>query len=156
MHIPPEQYYKELPRKYISAGALFFNENDEILFVKPNYKEYWEIPGGIVEENESPQAACIREVKEELGIDFAPNKLLVVDYSGKNGFKGDSLQFVFLGGRIEPSLITLQGSELTGYKFFPIDNLPHLNGKMRKRLPEAFRAYKENRTIFYENEANLL
>ena len=30
--------------KYMSAGALFFNERAELLLVKPTYKEGWEIP----------------------------------------------------------------------------------------------------------------
>jgi 8-oxo-dGTP pyrophosphatase MutT (NUDIX family) len=34
--------------------------------LEPTYKEDWEIPGGIIEENESPREACKREVLEEL------------------------------------------------------------------------------------------
>ena len=39
-------YYKNLPRKRMGSGALFFNSKDEALIVKPNYKDHWEIPGG--------------------------------------------------------------------------------------------------------------
>jgi hypothetical protein len=32
------------PMKYISAGVLFFDEQGQLLLVKPTYKEGWEIP----------------------------------------------------------------------------------------------------------------
>ena len=55
-----EDYYKNLPKKRMAAGALIFNNQEEILFVKPGYKDHWSIPGGVIEKNESPKAACLR------------------------------------------------------------------------------------------------
>ena len=79
------KYYKNLPKKRMGAGALILNQNDEILIVKPSYKDHWSVPGGVVEENESPRVACIRETKEEIGIDLKNIKFLCVDYnSNKN------------------------------------------------------------------------
>jgi ADP-ribose pyrophosphatase YjhB (NUDIX family) len=38
----------------MAAGALLFDEDGRILLVEPTYKPYWEIPGGVVEADESP------------------------------------------------------------------------------------------------------
>jgi hypothetical protein len=38
----------------MAAGALFFNHRDEILILKPTYRDDWLIPGGVVELDESP------------------------------------------------------------------------------------------------------
>ena len=56
------------------VGAIILNENNEILLQKRTnnvkvYKNCWFIPCGSVEQNESPENAIIREIKEELGVD---------------------------------------------------------------------------------------
>ena len=35
-----------------------------------DYKDWWEFPGGKIEEGETPQKALIREIKEELAVDI--------------------------------------------------------------------------------------
>ena len=41
--LPPEEYFKNLPKKRIAAGVLFFDEAGKLLIVKPNYKDGWTI-----------------------------------------------------------------------------------------------------------------
>ena len=91
-------FYEGLPKKRMAAGALFLDEKGRILVVRPTYKQNWEIPGGTIEEDESPRQACIREVKEELGLDTSIGQLLCVDYTTRTDRKSESLQFVFYGG----------------------------------------------------------
>ena len=92
-----QQYLASLPRKIMGAGCLLFNSDDKILIVKPTYKDYWTLPGGVVEQNESPRDACMGEVKEEIGIEIVPERLLCIDYTSIEKKDVESLQFIFLG-----------------------------------------------------------
>lgn len=123
----PEEYYNALPKKRMGAGALFFNEQNQVLLVKPNYKPGWEIPGGVVEADESPRECCQREVLEEIGLQREIGPLLVVEYSHATGVKTESLMFVFDGGVLtaaEINAIKLQADELETVAFFGPNTLP--------------------------------
>ncbi|MEB2281643.1 NUDIX hydrolase [Lysinibacillus xylanilyticus] len=53
----------------ITSGAVVLDEHKRILLKKDPYRG-WELPGGIVEENENIKNAVVREVKEETGINI--------------------------------------------------------------------------------------
>ena len=72
-----DQYIASLARKRMAAGALFRDKDGRVLLVDPTYKPTWDLPGGAVEKEESPYAACRREVAEELGLDRPPGRVLV-------------------------------------------------------------------------------
>lgn len=113
-----------LPRKRVSAGALFLNEAGHLLLVNPTYKPPWEIPGGMVELNETPLSACIREVAEEIGLTVMPEILLSVGYLCGHSDRGDSLRFIFWGGVLDRKAIAqikLQESELSEFRFVTLD-----------------------------------
>ncbi|MFB9387754.1 NUDIX domain-containing protein, partial [Pseudonocardia petroleophila] len=94
----------------VAAGALFFDEQGRILLVHPTYKDTWDIPGGYVEQGESPAAACRRELKEELNIDCTPIKLLAVDWAPSDS-EGDKLLFLFDCGRLDQAHAEIQLDE---------------------------------------------
>ena len=59
--------------RQVSAGGVAFrrhapNEAVEVALVCVGPQRRWQLPKGIVEERESPEAAAIREVREEAGI----------------------------------------------------------------------------------------
>ncbi len=61
----------------LAAGAVITDPAGRVLLVKPNYRDWWSVPGGICEFGEPPHLGCRREVAEEVGIDRAPGRLLV-------------------------------------------------------------------------------
>lgn len=73
-------WQETLPKKRMGAGALFLDEAGRLLLVNPTYKPQWEIPGGVVEQDESPRQACIRAVKEEIGLTKPMERLLSISY----------------------------------------------------------------------------
>jgi len=62
-----------------TVGALIVNDKGEILLVR-SYKwgNKYTVPGGHIELGERSEAAIKREVKEEVGLDIEPVKLLLV------------------------------------------------------------------------------
>lgn len=148
------QYYKELPKKRMGTGALFLNDKDKILIVKPSYKDHWSIPGGVVDENESPRQACIREVKEELGLDISEVTFLCVAYVSAISEKIENLQFIFFGGRLSSNQINaikLPSDEITEYKFVGINEaLVLLSEKAGERIRKCLNALKNERGLYLE------
>ncbi len=61
-----------LPIVTVVAVALIDADGRVLLAQRPAHKEHgglWEFPGGKIHPGETPEAALIRELKEELGID---------------------------------------------------------------------------------------
>ncbi|ELK40126.1 hypothetical protein BAG01nite_47560 [Brevibacillus agri] len=75
----------------IAQGIII--RDDRVLMVKQYVERgdiVWNFPGGKMEENETPEQACIREVKEETGYDIRITKQLHEE-SGKFTFVAELL-----------------------------------------------------------------
>lgn len=126
----------------IAAGALFIHPDGRLLLVHPTYKETWDIPGGYVEKNESPAAACRREVREELGLDRTPHRLIAVDWAPSE-HEGDKMLFLFDCGQLgqDEARITLDGDELDSWAWVEEADLDqYLIPRLARRLRSALRA----------------
>jgi 8-oxo-dGTP diphosphatase len=118
--LPPDQYVASLARKRMAAGALFRDSLGRPLLVNPVYKDPWDLPGGAVEAEESPHAACRREVTEELGLDRAPGRVLAVDWVPSRPERPEGLVIVYDGGILSAAdidAIVLADGELSGFSF---------------------------------------
>ena len=149
-------YTESLPKKRMGAGCLLFNEQGKILLVKPTYKPGWEIPGGVVEENESPKQCCKRELREELGLERKIGSLLVIEYNCETDEKSESLMFIFDGGILygmEISSIKLPKDELSEFAFFTRQSLPQeMEPALRKRISAIFEQAATGAGIYIENQ----
>ena len=68
----------------VAAVALVDADGRVLLSKRPEGKQLgglWEFPGGKVEAGERPEAALIRELKEELGIDVAESCLAPLTFA---------------------------------------------------------------------------
>ena len=74
----------ELPTKYIVAAALVDVDGRVLLAQRPDDKPMaglWEFPGGKIEAGETPEAALIRELQEELSIDTKSSCLAPLSFA---------------------------------------------------------------------------
>ncbi len=142
--------------KRSGAGALFTDDQGNILIVKPTYKDGWLFPGGIIESNETPSEACRREVKEELGLDRGVEKLLCVDYGKQDN---ETVTYLFRGGQLsqeEIERISLPSAELSEFIFVSEKVATELlRPKGARRLSACIEALRNGETIYLENGLKL-
>jgi 8-oxo-dGTP pyrophosphatase MutT (NUDIX family) len=152
---PNSDYDQALPRKRVAVGVLFFDDQDRIMLVDPIYKDPWDIPGGAVDADESPRAGAHREIKEELGLDLPPGRLLAVDWTAPRPDRSEGIVFIYDGGHLtaeQLATIQLQPEELRAYEFVP---LPHTTDRLipllARRIHHSAHARTHHTTLYLEN-----
>lgn len=87
-----------------------------------NYKDWWEFPGGKIEPGETPEAAVVREIQEELGTKVAVDRFLTtVEYD----YPEFHLSMDCFFCHIEEGELTLLEHEAA--KWLPLKNLRQVN-----------------------------
>jgi 8-oxo-dGTP diphosphatase len=89
-----------LPKKRLIAHVLLRDAVGRVLLCETQFKADWELPGGIVEPYETPRQGASREVTEELGIELAVGRLLVVDWMPPYLGWDDAIEMIFDGGQV--------------------------------------------------------
>lgn len=143
-------------RKRVAAKVVIRDQSGRILLVNPTYKEYWDLPGGMVEANEPPRVAAEREVAEELGFRAKIGHLLGVDWVGPHGPWDDQLIFVFDGGILTDATIKkleVVDSEILDFGFFlTCDASRLLRGDVAQRLMRAIDSLETYRICYLEHQ----
>ncbi|MET8708728.1 NUDIX hydrolase [Streptomyces californicus] len=135
-------YIAGLPRVLAGAASLFRDAEGRVLLVEPNYREGWALPGGTVESDagESPRQGARRETAEEIGLDIAPGRLLVVDWVQGAG-RPPIVAYLYDGGVLDAdrlAAIRVQEEELLSWRLVaPADLDGYLLGSLHGRVRAA-------------------
>ncbi len=143
-------------RKRVAADVLIRDTTGRVLVVDPTYKEGWDLPGGMIEANESPTAGALRELEEELGITPTIGRPLVVEWVGAHGPWDDQIVFVFDGGVLpdeDIAVIEVRDREIGRWQFVDVDDI---RGEMRqhvwRRLRAAVDSVAHGGTLYLERQ----
>ncbi|MGW2678367.1 NUDIX domain-containing protein [Streptomyces sp. NPDC001436] len=133
------------PKALTAANVLFTDGAGRVLLVRPGYGEpgRWLLPGGGIDSDlgETPRAAAAREVREEIGLDRAPGRLLAVNWSHRPGYPA-RVRFLYDGGGLDAaalSRIRLEPTELLEWRTARRGDLrelvkPHLRRQIKACL----------------------
>ena len=131
----------DVPRIPASAGALIYDADGRLLILKPTYKKGWTIPGGQIDDGESPWDACRRETREECGLVLERARLICVDYRTPGRKRPGGVRFVFDCGALSSSeldVLAIDDPEIEDHRFAPLDEaLLLLSGPLRRRVSES-------------------
>jgi len=144
------------PRKRISVGVILFNELGNILLVNPIYRDGWLVPGGIVEEGESPLDACYREVLEELSISMNSDLILTcIDYTSSCDKYSEGVNLLFSGGVLPKNVIEdidIDRGEINEFGFFVVSDAQKiLVDTLSKRLAVVASEESHRSCVYLEN-----
>ena len=112
---PPPDMSRGLPTVLVSAVALIDRDGRVLLAQRPAGKRMaglWEFPGGKIETAETPEAALIRELGEELGIDTAESCLAPLTFASHSYDDFHLLMLVYVCRKWTGTPRPLEGGEL--------------------------------------------
>lgn len=143
------------------ATAFFRDEEGRVLVVNPVYKPVWDLPGGAAEADESPNAACRREVAEELGLNRPPGRVLAVDWvpartiGPDQTLLPDGVIIVYDGGILsaeEVKEIVLADGELAEFEFVTADEAAErVTSLLARRIIACLEAVEAGTVATLEN-----
>ncbi len=141
-------------KKRIGVGALTFHKGN-ILIVQPGGSDFWILPGGTVEHEESPLEALHREVYAELTLKLQVKNLIAVDYVANTDAKGEYLQMIFATNDLsdeEAQNIQPRLFDIEKYKFVAFEEaLSLLAPVIAKRLSALWNHLDSKEAHYLEN-----
>lgn len=126
--------------------ALFTNFNKEykVLLIKRKndpYKGSWALPGGFVDENESPDDALIRESKEEISADLEDFFQFKTYGTPGRDPRGHTVSIVYVSF-CKNKIKLKAGDDASEYSWFEIDKLPELSFDHKEILDEIVLTFR--------------
>jgi ADP-ribose pyrophosphatase YjhB (NUDIX family) len=110
-----------------AAGVLFVAPDGDILLLRrtgtpgtDNFVGHWSLPGGGVEEGETPEVGAAREAKEEMRVDTDPKSFKVLDQK----ITPTGMAFHTFAQPVEKKFWPTLNDEHNGAGWFPLSELP--------------------------------
>lgn len=111
---------------------LVIKQNDKVLlfFRNDGFFNYdggwWVLPAGHIEQGETAMTAAIREAKEELDIDIAPDDIKCVHVISNLASRTESFDFFFEVSKYTGTIRNCEGDKCADMQYFTFDEIKNL------------------------------
>lgn len=143
-----------LPKKRVIAQGVLRTPDDDVLLCELVYKKDWDLPGGVVDPNESPAHCVVREVKEELGLDVTVQGLLAVNWLPPYRGWDDALLVLFDLGVVDRSFTeaaVFQRREIKGVHWSGVEVIAERVAPYTARMLAEVALGRLEDTMYLEN-----
>ncbi len=130
------QWVVRLVKPSFTLGAsCLFHRDGRVLMVSHSYRDGWGLPGGLVNRGESPDETIIREVREEIGFEFAPLGDPISDVEWK--YRRVSFRFVEpLPAHVAVDEVASTTAEIDEVGWFSPDALPPMHSEVARSMSQ--------------------
>ncbi len=117
--------------KAVPAVYLVMERNEQALFMHRYQTGYQDgkymLPGGGIERGEPPTEATVREAREELGIEIAPENLQLIHimYRAPHDETGERVDFFFRTQTWNGEPTIREPNKCDGLEWFPLNGIPN-------------------------------
>src|SRR3989338_5043997 len=125
----------------IGAVGILFRNNAEVLLCHRRDCDVWTLPGGGVEDGETPWIGAIREFKEETGFEVGVKRLVGIYFKPEKNEIVFSFLCVLQGGVVTPN------DEADQIEFFSCERIPpNTSPKQVERIHDALQILRGEQT----------
>ncbi|MEL6804212.1 MAG: NUDIX domain-containing protein [Bacteroidota bacterium] len=129
---------------YVGASYLFLIKDNKILlqrryntgFQDGNYG----VPSGHLDGGETAREGCVREVREEIGIEIEITDLEVVHVMHRKAAHDERIDFFMRATRYTGEITNIETHKCDDLSWFPLDSLPVHTIDYVKQAIECYRA----------------
>lgn len=113
---------------YIGSAYLFLITDGKILLQRRYQTGFQDgnygVPAGHLDGNETAREGCVREIKEEIGIDIQPEDLSVVHVMHRKAQHDERFDFFMTASAYTGEITNCEPEKCDDLKWFPLDELP--------------------------------
>ncbi len=116
-------FYEGIIGKKLDGAQAIVQKGNHILLVRTRYRPYWEFPGGKAERYEAPEAAAVRETKEEARV-FVKHIARKLGTYTHTYLRRHTTIHVYIADEWEELDLWTPNIEIAARQFFPLSALP--------------------------------
>ena len=113
---------------YVGSSYLFLIKDNKILLQRRFQTGYedgnYGVPAGHLEGEETAREGCVREIKEEIGIDLKPENLDVVHVMFRKASHDERIDFFVTASSYKGEVRNCEPHKCDDLRWFPLNELP--------------------------------